>query len=125
MMTRRSASVERRRTKASLPWQSASGVKSLSLVRVDKEFFAGCPFDVDRDVGGIERFGQRHDFGVVARKSRLQLVDNALAQLMCAGLPDLRQERHQQPAPEAPSGAEGTGDLGRSRIERAVDIDLL
>ena len=48
------------------------------------------------DVGGIERFGQRHDFGVVARKGRLQLVDDALAQPMYAGIPDLRQERRQQ-----------------------------
>src|ERR1700761_5700911 len=75
---------------------------SSALVRIDQEFLAGGALGVNLEIRKLERFGQGHDFGIVAGKGGLELGDDALPELLAVDRPDLHQERKQQPAADAP-----------------------
>src|SRR5260221_2441859 len=68
---------------------------------------------------------QRHYLRVVAGERGLELRDHALAQPCNLGRSDLLQERSQEPAADAPSHAKCPVQLDRTRVQGAVDIDLL
>src|ERR1700722_12693226 len=61
----------------------------------------------------------------MAEKCRLELVDHPLAELCAFGGPYLLQKWKQQPAADPPRHSERPVQLDRTRVEAAIDIDLL
>src|SRR6266481_4492954 len=115
----------RRGKKPSARRQTPRGRALSALVRIDQKFLAGRALGIDRDVGEIERLLQRHHLGVVAREGGLKRIDYALAQPFAIDRPDLHQEGKQEPATDAPGHAERPVQFDRTRIETAIDVDLL
>src|SRR3954447_19683452 len=74
------------------PASSDSAPRS-RLVRIDQKLLAGGALAVDGDVVELQRFLQRHHFGVVAGEGRLEFGAHARAKLRAVGRSDLHQER--------------------------------
>src|SRR5580765_1391322 len=96
-----------------------------ALVRIDQVLFAGRAFGVDSDVVELQRLLQRYHLRVVTGKGGFELGDDPLAQLRTLGRSDILQEWKQKPAAHAPGHAECPVQLDRTRVETAIDIDLL
>src|SRR5215203_1328596 len=115
-----------RRRKSTRYGRNASRMSPASaLVRIDQIFLAGGAFGVDGDVIELQRLLQRHHLGVMAGKGGLELGDDARPQFCALDLADLHQERKQQPAADPPGHAERAVELGRAKVEAAIDVDLL
>ena len=100
------------------PARGAAGRAARSAeppVRFDQIFLARRLPGVDGYLLELQRLGERDPLRVRAREGRLDLGGDTLAQLLRGLEPDLLEERREQPAPEAPGLAEGTGELGRPR----------
>src|SRR6185295_17723845 len=74
------ASVGSERTPAARLWKRLRRSMGSPFVGIDEVLRTGRSFAVDRDVLGVERFGERHRLGVVAGEGGLERVDHALAQ---------------------------------------------
>src|ERR1700730_12624486 len=61
----------------------------------------------------------------MAGKRRLEFGDDPLAQPCAVGRPDFLQKWKQQPAADTPGHSERPVQLDRTRVETAIDIDLL
>src|SRR3954462_11007041 len=74
------------------PASSDSAPRS-RLVRVDQKLFAATALAVDGDVVELQRFLQRHHFGVVAGEGGLWVGGGPGPQFRAVGRSDLHQER--------------------------------